>query len=91
MHLNKSPAEPPGMPCIRDYSELISDKGLLPELLVKLTPLPELERRCEEIAAEHPRFREEVPLVLAGEKHRRRRFRSLQIISHPLVPRQQHA
>jgi hypothetical protein len=33
----------------------------LPENLVKLMPLPELERRCHEIVAEHVRFRQEVP------------------------------
>jgi hypothetical protein len=57
---------------MRDMHELLRDH--LPAPLVKLTPLQELERRCHEIAAEHPRFREEVPLVLRGEVQRRVRL-----------------
>jgi hypothetical protein len=55
MHLSTSPVGPPGKPCIHDLHELLCDH------LVKLTPLPELERRCHEIVAEHVRFREELP------------------------------
>jgi len=72
MHLNRTPDAPPRKPCVRDLHELLRDH--LPPLLIKLTALPELARRCEEIAAEHPRFREETPLVLAGEAQRRLRF-----------------
>lgn len=75
MHLNTDPAQPLGKPCIRDMHELLRDH--LPAPLVKLTPLQELERRCHEIAAEHPRFREEVPLVLRGEAQRRTRLSGL--------------
>jgi hypothetical protein len=79
MHLNTDPAQPLGKPCIRDMHELLRDH--LPAPLVKLTPLQELERRCHEIAAEHPRFREEVPLVLRGEAQRRTRLSGLLHIS----------
>lgn len=72
MHLNTDSVGPPGKPCIRDLHELLRDH--LPENLVKLTPLPELERRCHEIVAEHARFREEAPLVLKGEARRRHRL-----------------
>lgn len=72
MHLNTDPAIPARLPSILDYSELISPSGLLPETLVKLVPLDELERRCEEINTTHPQYREETPLVLAGEQKRRR-------------------
>lgn len=71
MHLNTDPAPPARMPSILDYSALIAPTGLLPETLVKLVPLEELERRCEEINTTHPQFREETPLVLAGEQKRR--------------------
>ena len=69
MHLNLTPDPPPApprLPCIRDLADLLRDH--LPPLLVKLTPLKELRRRCAEIVAEHPRFREEAPLVLDGER-----------------------
>ena len=72
MHLNTTPSPPPQKPCIRDLAELLRDH--LPPLLIKLTPLKELRRRCHEIAAEHPRFREEVPLVLTGEERRRQKL-----------------
>ena len=72
MHLNATLDPPPPKPCIRDLAELLRDH--LPPLLVKLTPLKELRRRCHEIAAEHPRFREEVPLVLVGEERRRQKL-----------------
>jgi hypothetical protein len=72
MYLNTTPAEPERKPCIRDLAELLATH-LLPQL-VMLAPLAELARRCHEIAAQHPRFREETPLVLAGEHRRRQRL-----------------
>ena len=72
MHLNTTPASPPAKPCIRDMHELLRDH--LPAPLVKLTPLKQLRRRLQEITAEHPRFREEAPLVLLGEERRRQRL-----------------
>ena len=72
MHLNHDESQPAGLPCIRDMHELLRDH--LPPLLVKWSPLPELDRRLQEITAEHPRFREEAPLVLQGETARRRRL-----------------
>ena len=71
MYLNADSPGPRRKPCIRDLHELLRD--YLPLPLVKLASLPELERRCHEIATEHPRFREEVPLVLQGETQRRGR------------------
>jgi hypothetical protein len=41
---------------------------------VPLLPLKELRRRATEIEATHPQYREELPLVLAYEQQRRRRF-----------------
>jgi hypothetical protein len=79
VHLNTDPIVPPGKPCIRDLHELLRDHLPLP--LVKLTSLSELERRCREIAAEYPRFREEVPLVLRGEAQRRTRLSGLLHVS----------
>jgi hypothetical protein len=73
MHLNTTPDPPPAKPCIRDLHELLRDH-LPPATVIKSLPLPELARRCHEIAAEHRRFREEVPLVLAGEERRRHRY-----------------
>ncbi|MGI4873399.1 MAG: hypothetical protein ACRYFX_19750 [Janthinobacterium lividum] len=73
MRLNQAPDPPPALPNIRDLHELLH-QHLPPPLILKLTPLPELERRLEEITAEHPRFREEAPLVLAGEQQRRQRL-----------------
>ena len=78
MHLNTTPAPPPGKPCIRDMHELLRDH-LPPAVVLKALPLAELERRCHEVAAEHQRFREEVPLVLAGEASRRHRLRGLRL------------
>ncbi|MVN77720.1 hypothetical protein GO988_15410 [Hymenobacter sp. HMF4947] len=72
MHLNTTPDLPLAKPCIRDLHELLH-QHLSPQL-VMLTPLPELERRLHEIAAQHPRFREEAPLVLSGEARRRHRY-----------------
>jgi len=72
MHLNLTPDPPPAKPCIRDMHELVH--VVLTEPLLMLAPLPELARRLHEVVAQHPRFREEAPLVLAGEQHRRHRF-----------------
>jgi hypothetical protein len=47
---------------------------VLTEPLLMLSPLEELARRLHEVVAQHPRFREEAPLVLAGEQRRRHRF-----------------
>jgi hypothetical protein len=59
----------PALPNLRDLAELIEKH--LPGPLVQLVPLPELERRCEEINLTMPRFREETPLVLRYETKRR--------------------
>ena len=84
MYLNTTPPEPPRKPCIRDLHELLH-QHLCPKL-VMLTPLAELERRLHEIAAQHPRFQEETPLVLAGEAHRRRRLGGeLTVLVSPLA------
>jgi hypothetical protein len=80
MRLNTTPDPLPALPCIRDLAELLRDH--LPPVLVKLTPLPELARRCHEIAAQYPRFQEEVPLVLAGETRRRRRYSGTLTVAH---------
>ena len=72
MHLNLTPDPPPQKPCIRDLHELLH-LHLTPQL-VMLAPLEELSRRLHELAAQHPRFREEAPLVLVGEERRRQRF-----------------
>ncbi|WBO86272.1 hypothetical protein [Hymenobacter yonginensis] len=69
MHLNTDPTPPARRPCLRDLATLTAT--LLPPALVMLAPLPELERRCHEINATHPQYREETPLVVAYE-HRRR-------------------
>lgn len=74
MHLNTTPDPTPRKPCARDMAQLISPQGLLPALLVKLVPLKELRRRCHEINATHPQYREETPLVLAWEQQRRQRL-----------------
>jgi hypothetical protein len=75
MHLNTAPQEPPRNPCIRDMHELLRDH--LDPNLIKLVPLEELDRRGHEIVAEHPRFREEMPLVVRGEAGRRQRLQGL--------------
>jgi len=76
MHLNTTPPEPPRLPCLRDLHELLRDH-LPPAVVIKALPLEELARRCQEAAAEHHRFREEAPLVLATEAARRKRFAGL--------------
>ena len=74
MHLNATPPAPPRKPCLRDLAQLTSPTGLLPAAVVPLLPLKQLQRRANEIAATHPQYREELPLVLAYEQQRRRRF-----------------
>jgi hypothetical protein len=75
MHLNTDQQLPPSKPCIRDMHELLRDH--LDPNLIKLVPLEELDRRGHEIVAEHPRFREEMPLVVRGEAGRRKRLQGL--------------
>ena len=79
MHINHTPAAPIGMPCIRDFAELLRDH--LPEMHIKNMAMEELQRRTHEIVAEHPRFREEVPLVLSGETRRRQRLQGLLVVA----------
>lgn len=81
MHLNLTPNDPPRLPCWRDMHELLH--VVLTPQLVMLAPLDELARRLHEIAAQQPRFREEVPLVLAGETHRRHRYSGALRVSRP--------
>ena len=72
MHLNTdplAPAPPARKPCIRDYAALKRDH--FPDLLIKLVPLSELQRRADELRRTHPHFVEELPLVLDGEATRR--------------------
>ena len=71
MHLNTTPPEPPRKPCMRDYSQLISPTGLLPESVVQVVPIKQLKRRIREINCTHPQYREETPVVLAVETKRR--------------------
>ena len=77
-----APAPPPAKPCIRDFAELVARH--LPCVVVKLVSLDELHRRAAEITAEHPRFREEVPLVLALEMRRRARHHGLYVAGKPV-------
>ena len=80
MKVNLTPDPPPAKPCIRDMHELVH-VVLTPQLLM-LSPLPELARRLHEVVAQQPRFREEAPLVLAGEEHRRRRYSGTLTVAH---------
>lgn len=64
--------EQPAKPNILDYSELITK--YLPESLVRLADMKQLERRCEEINITMPRFKEETPIVLKTERARRAAF-----------------
>jgi hypothetical protein len=75
MYLNTSPAAPQGKPNILEYAQLKAT--LLPDSLVMLVPLEELDRRASEIDATHPQFREETPVVVAIERKRRARLRGL--------------
>ncbi|MGI4762520.1 MAG: hypothetical protein ACRYF0_17545 [Janthinobacterium lividum] len=79
MHLNTTPDPPPAKPCMRDMHELVH--VVLTEPLLMLAPLEELARRLHEITVQHPRFREEAPLVLAGETYRRHRFNGTLAVS----------
>ena len=81
MHLNATPPAPARKPCLRDLAQLTSPTGLLPAAVVPLLPLKQLKRRAAEIAATHPQYREELPLVLAYEAKRRRRFTSGLVLS----------
>ena len=72
MRVNHDPAPSLGKPCLRDFHHLTTT--LLPAPLVALVPLPELARRCQEINATHPQYREETPLVLRLETQRRQRL-----------------
>ena len=80
MRLNTTPDPPPAKPCMRDMHELVH-VVLTPQLLM-LSPLEELARRLHEVVAQQPRFREEAPLVLAGEEHRRRRYSGALTVAH---------
>jgi hypothetical protein len=82
MRLNTDPDEPPGKPNIYDYAELVN-VHLPPATIIKALPFNELERRCEEIIVERPYLREEVPLVLKGEKARRQRLQGLRVVRLP--------
>jgi hypothetical protein len=46
----------------------------LPCVVVKLTPLPELERRAAELTRELPHYSEEAAFVVHSERHRRQRL-----------------
>jgi hypothetical protein len=68
---NTTPTEPPTekKPCWRDLHDLVRDH--LPQPIVQLVPLEELQRRVAELKLTHPRFLEEAPLVLSHETKRR--------------------
>ena len=78
MHLNTEPPAAAGKPSIRDYADLVKD--YMPDQLVKLVPLEELERFGQELVADQPRFAEEVPVRLAGEARRRARYKGPHVI-----------
>ena len=80
MHLNLTPDPPPAKPNIYEMHELVH--VVLTEPLLMLAPLEELARRLHEVVAQQPRFREEAPLVLAGEEHRRRRYSGALTLTH---------
>jgi len=46
----------------------------LPCVVVKLTPLPELERRAAELTRELPHYSEEAAFVVHNERYRRQRL-----------------
>ncbi|MGI4865855.1 MAG: hypothetical protein ACRYFZ_18165 [Janthinobacterium lividum] len=81
MHLNDSPTGPARLPNMRELAQLTSPTGLLPQRIVPLMSLKQLKRRAAEIEATHPQYREELPLVLAYEQQRRRRFTSGLVVS----------
>jgi hypothetical protein len=70
--LNTDPCPPARRPSLRDLAALTAT--LLPPALVMLVPLPELERRCQEINRTNPEYCEETPLVLSFEEKRRLRL-----------------
>lgn len=91
MHINLTPDDPPRLPSIRDFHELLH-QHLPPPLILKVTPIPELERRLDEIVLEHPHLREEAPLVLVGERRRRDRLSGqMKVTVNQVYPLQQHA
>ena len=69
MHPATSTPSPSSLPCIRDYSELITK--VIPEPVYTLVPMEELERRGAEVVRIHPRFAQEMPVLIKGEKKRR--------------------
>lgn len=79
MHLNTDPIPPLRKPCLRDLAQLTTT--LLPAALVMLAPLPELERRIQEINATHPQYQEETPLVLRYERKRRQKLSGELVVS----------
>lgn len=85
MHLNTDltgPEEPTRLPSLRDLATLTTT--LLPPAVVMLIPLPELERRCQEIDLTHPQYREETPLVRRYEVQRREQLGgTLQVVAAP--------
>jgi hypothetical protein len=81
MQINKDPDLPPRKPCLRDYQQLTTT--LLPDNLVMIVPLDELERRAREIDATHPQFREETPIRVALERKRRRDLQGLLVAQVP--------
>lgn len=72
MFVNHTPPAPAGEPDPQELAEL--EATFLPPVLVMLVPEADLQRRCHEINLEHPRFREETPVVLRREYARRRRL-----------------
>ena len=74
MRVNTDPAPPPAKPNWLDYQELTTTPTLLPDSMVMLVPLAELERRAEEINITHPHLREETPVRVALEVQRRQRL-----------------
>jgi len=76
------PAATTTKPCIRDYSYLITH--IIPEQFFTLVPLPELARRCNEVARKQPRFAEETPVLLAIETGRRAAYSAPHLSSTPL-------
>ena len=74
MRVNTDPAPPAPKPNWLDYQELITTPTLMPDALVMLVPVSELERRAQEINITHPHLREETPVRVALEVQRRQRL-----------------
>lgn len=72
MRVNTDPTSTPRLPNILELAQL--KNTLLPDALVQLVPLDELERRAQEINITHPHFQEETPLVVKWERQRRQRL-----------------